>query len=120
MISCIDYATGELQVGGAPQAMGAPCPALIPGVTRVRMNDPIGRYGIKHGAPGDPEADVWEPGFDGHFTADTDNPTMHSALGYPICIPSVNPLNNITSPVTGATITPGIDPACPMYNRPIA
>jgi hypothetical protein len=43
MISCIDYATGELQVGGAPQVLGAPCPALVPGVTRVRMNDPVGR-----------------------------------------------------------------------------
>jgi hypothetical protein len=120
VISCIDYATGEMQIGGAPQAIGAPCPALVPGVTRVRMNDPVGRYGIKHGLPGDATADVWEPGFDKRFTADTDNPTMHSALGYPICIPSVNPINPIINPLTGATITPGIDPKCPMYNRPIA
>jgi hypothetical protein len=32
----------------------------------------------------------------------------------------VNPINPIINPITGATITPGIDPACPMYNRPIA
>ncbi|GAB3766763.1 hypothetical protein GCM10028796_26610 [Ramlibacter monticola] len=120
VISCIDYATGELQVGGALQPTGAPCPPLVPGVTRVRMNDPVGRFGIRHGLPGDPAADVWEAGYDRRFTADTDNPTMHSALGYPICIPSVNPVNPITNPITGATITPGIDPKCPMYNRPVA
>jgi hypothetical protein len=45
---------------------------------------------------------------------------MHSALGYPICIPSVNPLNPIIDPISGAQIKPGIDPACPMYNRPVA
>jgi hypothetical protein len=84
------------------------------------MNDPVGRYGIKHGLPGDAAADVWEAGYDKRFTADTDNPTMHSALGYPVCIPSVNPVNTITDPVTGAPIAPGIDPACPLYNRPIA
>ncbi len=120
MISCIDYATGELQVGGVPQRTGAPCPPPAPGVSRVRMNDPIGRFGIKHGLPGDTSADVWEVGYDKRYTADTDNATMHSALGYPICIPAVNPVNPIVDPVTGATITPGIDPKCPMYNRPIA
>ncbi|MDB5955804.1 hypothetical protein [Ramlibacter sp.] len=120
VISCIDYATGEMQVGGALQPVGAACPPLVAGVTRVRMNDPVGRFGIIHGQPGDPAADVWEPGFDKRFTADTDNPTMHSALGYPVCIPSVNPVNPIINPVTGATITPGIDPACPLYNRPIS
>ncbi|MDB5955802.1 MAG: hypothetical protein JWP60_2410, partial [Ramlibacter sp.] len=120
MISCIDYATGEMQVGGPLQPVGAACPPLVAGVTRVRMNDPVGRFGIIHGQVGDPNVDVGEPGFDGRFTADTDNPTMHSALGYPVCIPSVNPVNPIINPVTGATITPGIDPACPLYNRPIS
>ena len=120
VISCIDYATGEMQVGGTVQATGTPCtlPAA-PGVTRVRMNDPVGRYGIVHGGPGTVGADVIEPGYDPRFTADTDNPTMHSTLGYPVCIPTINPVNPITDPITGAQIAAGVDPLCPVYNRPI-
>ncbi len=51
VISCIDYATGELQVGGTPLPHGSPCPAPDGSFTRVRMNDPIGRFGIVHGGP---------------------------------------------------------------------
>jgi hypothetical protein len=125
VISCIDYATGEMQVGGTLLPLGAACPTLLQlaaggqKVTRVRMNDPIGRYGIVHGGPGS-TADVIEPGYDPRYTADTDNPTMHSALGYPVCIPTINPLNPIANPITGVVIAAGIDPLCPMYNRPIA
>ena len=125
-ISCIDYATGELQIGGTLMPHGAFCPtpaqlaASGQQVTRVRMNDPIGRFGIVHGGPGSVGADVIEPGYDPRYTADTDNPTMHSALGFPVCIPSLNPLNAITSPTTGAVIAAGIDAKCPLYNRPIA
>ena len=125
IISCIDYATGEMQVGGTPLPLGSPCPTMAQlalvgqKVTRVRMNDPIGRFGIVHGGPGTVGADVIEPGYDQRFTADTDNPTMVSMLGYPICIPSINPVNPITNPITGGTIAAGIDPLCPMYNRPI-
>jgi hypothetical protein len=100
VISCIDYATGEMQVGGTVLPVGTtPCPtpaALAASgqkVTRVRMNDPIGRYGIVHGGPGSVGADVIEPGYDPRFTADTDNPTMHSALGYPVCfVPHLLPV----------------------------
>ncbi len=107
IISCIDYATGELQVGGAVQAHGSPCVLPVPpGVARVRMNDPQGRFGITHGAIGS-GADVEEAGYDPRYTADTDNPTMHSALGFPICIPAFNPLQTM-------------DARCPIYNRPIA
>jgi hypothetical protein len=127
IISCIDYATGEMQVGGTPLPVGAtpcPTPAQLAAsgqlVTRVRMNDPIGRYGIVHGGPGSVGADVIEPGYDPRYTADTDNPTMHSAMGFPICIPSINPVNPIFDPKTGAVIAAGTDPLCPMYNRPIA
>jgi hypothetical protein len=127
VISCIDYATGEMQVGGTVLPVGTtPCPlptqlaASGQKVTRVRMNDPIGRFGIVHGGPGSVGADVIEPGYDPRFTMDTDNPTMHSSVGYPVCIPSINPVNPITNPITGATILPGVDPLCPMYNRPIA
>jgi hypothetical protein len=109
IISCIDYATGELQVGGVIQPHGSPCTLPAPaGVARVRMNDPVGRYGIVHGGKGCLAAgtcDVEEAGYDPRFTADTDNPTMHSALGYPICIPAFNP-----------TVT--MDAKCPIYNRP--
>jgi hypothetical protein len=126
-ISCIDYATGEMQVGGTPVPHGTtPCPLLTQlaasgqKITRVRMNDPIGRFGIIHGGPGRVGADVIEAGYDPRFTADTDNPTMHSSLGYPICIPTINPVNPIMNPITGAVIAAGNDPLCPMYNRPIA
>ena len=106
VISCIDYATGELQVGGTIQPHGSPCTLPVPaGVARVRMNDPDGRYGIVHGGPGS-GADVEEAGYDPRYTADTENPTMHSALGFPICIPAFNP-------------TQTIDARCPIYNRPI-
>jgi hypothetical protein len=126
IISCIDYATGEMQVGGTQLPLGAVCPtpaqlaASGQKVTRVRMNDPIGRYGIVHGGTGAVGADVIEPGYDPRFTADTDNPTMHSALGYPVCVPTINPVNPITNPITGTTLAAGNDPLCPMYNRPIA
>ena len=125
VISCIDYATGEMQVGGTPLPVGSACPtpaALAASgqkVTRVRMNDPIGRFGIVHGGPGSVGADVIEPGYDPRFTADTDNPTMHASTGYPVCIPSINPVNSFTDPITGTTVAAGIDPLCPMYNRPI-
>lgn len=116
VISCIDYATGEMQVGGppvdpsvAPFACPSPPP---PGATRVRLNDAIGRYGKSHAAIGGcgGRADcVEEAGFDPRFTPDTDNPTVHAASGYPMCIPRVNPF------IAGA-----VDPECPQSNRPIA
>jgi len=76
-ISAIDYATGELTVGGA----------------RVRLNDPIGRFGrpMTH---------------DKRFTIDEDNPTIKTETGYPMCIPR-------TRVDQGAD-----DPLCPQGNRP--
>jgi hypothetical protein len=75
-ISAIDYTDGELIVGGA----------------RVRLNDPIGRFGraMTH---------------DKRFTIDEDNPTVKSETGYPMCLPRTNP----------ATAD---DPLCPQGNRP--
>ncbi|HSQ03500.1 MAG TPA: hypothetical protein VLN59_05670, partial [Burkholderiales bacterium] len=73
-------------------------------------------YGITHGAIGS-GADVEEVGYDPRFTADTDNPTMSSALGYPICIPRINPFAN---GVPTAGFAPGVDALCPLSNRPIA
>ena len=115
VISCIDYNTGEMQVGGQPvdpsTSLGCPNPPR-PGTTRVRLNDTIGRFGKSHagigGCAGRANC-VEEAGFDPRFTPDTDNPTVHAASGYPMCIPRVNPF------VAGA-----VDPECPQSNRPIA
>lgn len=64
-------ATGELLVG---PALDNPLVS-----TRVRLNDPdigtgSGRYGIAQTA-------------DERFKSDQDNPTVHAATGYPLCIP---------------------------------
>ena len=77
-ISRIDYAKGELIVGGS----------------RVRLNDPLGRFdgGRKQS-------------HDVRFTIDEDNPTVKSETGYPMCIPAVDPAQ-------------GDDPLCPQGNRP--
>ena len=127
VISCIDYTTGEMQVGGVPvdptgttvDATGAvvsvpptTCPALRPGVTRVRLNDTIGRYGKSHAPIGGCAGNVncvEEAGFDPRFTPDTDNPTVHAASGYPMCVPRVNPF------ISGV-----VDLECPQTNRPMA
>jgi len=92
-INFIDYAAGELRVGGA---LGDPTTGA-----RVRINDPVidelgtGRY--SKGLSPDPR-----------FTVDQDNPTILSATGYPMCLPRVAP------PAPGAAET---DPLCPQGNR---
>lgn len=83
-VNYVDYGRGELRVGG------------ILGVAtsgqRVRLNDPIGRFGP-----------AWSP--DVRFTVDEDNPTVRSTTGYPMCVARAAP------PI-------GIDPECPDTNRP--
>ena len=76
-IKSIDYATGEFVVGNS----------------RVRLNDPIGRFGrvAFH---------------DRRFTIDEDNPTVKTETGYPMCVPR-------TRVDQGAD-----DPLCPQGNRP--
>lgn len=106
VINFINYATGELHVGGKPGVAGA-------GDVRVRLNDPevpgtgTGRFGKSHGAL-DSSAQVKEAGYDPRFTVDQDNPTVHAATGYPMCIPRTNPFKQ------------GDDQDCPMSNRPFA
>ena len=98
MVNFIDYATGEMHIGGIPNVSS-------PTDVRVRLNDPVGRYGKSHGAPGT-AAEVIEPEFDARFTADTSNPTIRSVTGFPMCVPRT---------------APGVeDPLCPTRNRPIA
>jgi hypothetical protein len=90
-VRCIDHATGFVYVGGAPPAPGAPGCSAANGA-RVRIDDPLGRYGLAHSP-------------DPRFTADTSNPTVRTATGFPLCVPRVAP--------------PAEDPLCPQGNRPL-
>ena len=69
-INFIDYATGEIYVGGTTldNTTGA----------RVKVNDPLGRFGR-----------AWTP--DQRFTIDEDNPTVRSESAYPMCTPRFAP-----------------------------
>ena len=89
-IRSIDYATGFMCVGSTP----GPC---VPSDARVMINDPDGRYGLANGAGSKPSPDK-------RFSVDSDNPTIHAASGYPMCVPRVAP--------------PLLDAQCPMTNRP--
>ena len=114
VISCIDYASGEMHVGGVPvdPSTTTTCPEVVSaGVARVRLNDSIGRFGKKHapvGKCGGAADCVEQAGFDPRFAPDTDNPTVHATTGFPMCIPRINPFSA------------GVDPLCPQSNRPIA
>lgn len=107
VINCIDYTNGELHIGGAPGVCAS-------NDTRVRINDPVGRFGKSHGKPGS-GADLIEVGYDKRFTADTDNPTIKADTGYPMCIPRKNPFGT-----DAIAANNGNDPLCPMANRPRA
>jgi hypothetical protein len=116
-IKSIDYATGELCVSsGAPvngfQGQTEISPVCTSPNARVRLNDSIGRFGLKHGSPGckaQGTCDVEESHYDPRFTVDTDNPTIHAATGFPMCIPRAFPFGT-----DGDT-----DALCPQQNRPI-
>ena len=82
-INFIDYATGELYIGGQ---LGARLGA------RVRINDPLGRFG---------RVTTHDP----RFTIDEENPTIKSETAYPMCIPRTDPAS-------------ADDPLCPQGNRP--
>src|SRR3954470_21929739 len=83
-ISAIDYSTGEMRVGGVSASPGLDA--------RVRINDPIGRFG-RASSP------------DVRFTIDEDNPTIHTVNFYPMCLPRTDPAS-------------ADDPLCPKKNRP--
>ncbi|MFP5212450.1 MAG: hypothetical protein ACLGPL_03645, partial [Acidobacteriota bacterium] len=61
--------------------------------TIVEINDPVGRYGWTHSP-------------DQRWSADTSNPTVTTANGYPMCLPKSDP-------------TVQLDLDCPGYNRPL-
>ena len=96
-INCINYATGEIRVGGllGNCAAGA----------RIRLNDPLdatvgtGRYG----RPMTPDA---------RFMVDQDNPTIRSVSGFPMCIPRV-----LADPKIAGNPD---DALCPKSQRPAA
>jgi hypothetical protein len=107
VIEAIDYDTGELLVRNS-WAKDAPVDENYEQV-RVRINDPVGRFGKSHVAAGvAQEGAVAETDYDPRFTADVDNPTVHAATGFPMCVPRTNPFM-----VDGAD-----DPLCPQANRP--
>jgi hypothetical protein len=94
-INCINYATGELRVGG-----------LIGNCTvgaRVQLNDPL-NPGVGTGRFGRPTSP------DPRFTSDQDNPTISAMTGFPMCIPRVLADPNI--------IGNPDDPLCPRTQRP--
>jgi hypothetical protein len=89
-INFIDYATGEMRVGGT---IGDPTTG-----ERLRLNDPIGRHGrvMTH---------------DARFTQDEDNPTVRSVTAYPMCVPREAPASVNADGTIGDTL-------CPEKNRP--
>ena len=97
-IQTIDRDTGEIFVGGNPDAAAGS--ASSPTDARVKLNDAVGRFGRATSSPSAPPSPALPE--DGRFTADTDNPTMHAESGYPMCVPR----------------TAAPDPLCPDSNRP--
>ncbi len=101
-INFIDYTLGELRVGGllndpaCAQGGTALTNPLCSGA-RVRINDPVGRFGR-----------VITP--DARFSVDDANPTIIAGTGFPMCLPRVAP-----PAVAGGAET---DLLCPQGNRP--
>jgi len=92
-INFMDYATGEMRVGGV---LGDPTTGA-----RVRINDPASPSSASGGRYGR----AMTP--DGRFMVDQDNPTIASAQGFPMCFPRTDP-------------AVADDPLCPQANRPIS
>jgi hypothetical protein len=69
-VRAIDHAKGELLVG-PPTGMAA---------ARVRLNDPLGRFGKTNAAKGAPLMDE-------RFSLDPDNAAVVAMTGFPMCIP---------------------------------
>src|SRR4051794_6723531 len=99
-INFIDYTLGELRVGGVindpncAQGGTAATNPLCSG-TRVRINDPSGRFGRTTTSP------------DVRFGVDPENPTIMAGSGFPMCLPRVAPTN-----------AAGEDALCPQSQRP--
>ena len=98
-INFIDYANGQIYVGGGINMNNAGVPVNVLNNsntgTRLRINDPAGKFGR---ASSD----------DARFTLDPDNPTIRSATGFPMCLPRTDPAGTAAAP----------DALCPEGNRP--
>ena len=93
VIKRIDYTTGDIIVDS-----GTGRSEVI-----VRMNDPHGRFGRAQSP-------------DERFSVDDENPTIHSATGYPMCVPRNKNSSGTLYPVDASGIPN--DPLCPQKNRP--
>ncbi len=95
VITNINYGNGTLEV----QPTGSATPVVL------QINDPHGRFG----RPQSP---------DPRFSVDDENPTIHAATGYPMCVPrAINPSTGNANPVVSGIPQ---DPLCPQKNRPRA
>lgn len=96
-INCINYATGEIRVGGPIGNCSAG--------TRVQLNDPaVGLTGTgRYGRAVTPDM---------RFMVDQDNPTVRSVSGFPMCIPRV-----LADPQIPGNPD---DPLCPLTQRPVS
>jgi hypothetical protein len=82
IITKVDYSNGNLEVDTG--VAGSP--------VVIQINDPNGRFGRAQSP-------------DSRFSVDDQNPTVHAATGYPMCVPRTDP----------ATTD---DALCPQANRP--
>ena len=92
-INFINYATGEIEVGGTPGVQGTG--------TRIQINDPANPTSASGGRYGR----AMTP--DDRFQVDQDNPTIVAETGFPMCLPRTDP----------AGAAP--DTLCPESNRPV-
>ena len=90
VITKVDYATGNLEV----QPTGSANPVVL------QINDPNGRFGRAQSP-------------DPRFSVDDENPTIHAATGYPMCVPREDPSTVNADGTVG-------DALCPQKNRPNA
>jgi K319L-like, PKD domain len=102
-VSYINYATGEMEVGGTLGVSGTG--------TRVQINDPANATALdQNGVAGSGRyGRVTTP--DDRFQVDQDNPTILAETGFPMCIPRVTADPNVAGNAD--------DPQCPKTNRPI-
>ena len=102
-VSFINYATGEMEVGGQ---LG-----IVNTGTRVRINDPANKTALNE------NGQIGSGRFgrantpDDRFQVDQDNPTIMAETGFPMCIPRVTADPTVTGNAD--------DPQCPQANRPI-
>ena len=95
-ITGIDYANGILKVETLKGAAGT---------VNVQINDPKTTGTIKDALGADTGRHSAGQSPDGRFSVDQANPTVHSATGYPMCIPRTDPATSD-------------DALCPQKNRP--